>query len=322
MNVQEIMTKVYQLAGEPSDLCPYTNPGDPATFDFATAGAVALLSWVNQAVMRIANWEYPDGTILRHRALRKTLNFIVPTPLTGLVLAAGLDTLDIAGFPGLNRVGQFDNWIVEITGGTGVGQKRFIVNSTGAGAANVQLVLLEEWATVPDTTSTYALYRRHSKFVAAPVAGSVDDQYISLDYPRYVADVLAVQDLLTKSVLEQLAQTETLTSTIGQTGVPSMFTVRGDELLFDVAPTSKRVYQLLYYAHPAAIAAVTDRLELSAPFHEAVVQWAVHSIQMREQDFNGAYATKRDLQELMSTLRLTGEMEMDMVNSGVSVWGG
>lgn len=323
MNVQEMMTKVFQLAGEPSDLCPYNTPGDPATFDltFAVPGSSQLLAWINQALVRIANWKYGDETILRFRHLRKSMFFKHKPEMTGSVVAGAADTVSIAGFAPANAVNQFNGWIIVVTHSvTGVVQKRLVVSTAGVGAVDSVLQVHQDWDSVPDALCTYALYKRFYTFVPAPVAGTVDEYMISGDIVNEIGDVIGVRDLVSNSDLQQAPQGERFTSTQLSLAIPSMFSIDGKKLVFDSAWNQSRSYEILYYAHPILITSVSQAIDIPVPFHEAIVQWAVHSIQMREQDFNGAYATKRDLQELMQTLRNNGEMMLDEEQVGFSVY--
>jgi len=324
MTVREMMTKVFQLSGEPSDLCPYVTPGDPATFDLTLGvpGATPLLEWINQAIVRIANWEYPDGTILRFKHLRKNLYWKAFALKAGDVLSGTVDSINVDGFNPLNRNGQFTGWVVEVVDSVGLQlQKRLVIRCTGDLADNSVLTVHQDWDVVPDSTWTYRLYKRFFEFVPVPVAGSVDDFMAIGNLVDDVADVLRIRDLISGTDLAQPKHTELFTSTLLTKAIPSLYMVEGNRVTFDSPWDLGRSYEMLYYAHPQSLATVNDVLGLPRPFHEAVVQWAVHSIQMREQDFNGAYATKRDLQELMQTLRNQGEMMLDEEQSGMTVWG-
>ena len=318
MTVQELMTRAFQLSGEPSDLCPFVTPGDPVTFDtgFTQSSTLALLGWLNTAIARIANWEYPDGTMLRFRNLRRSLVFKTKAALSQAVVIGGTDTVEIMGFSGLNRAGQFDGWIVDVTAGTGIGQRRLVIATTGVGANNSVLQVAVDWAVVPDSSSTVSLYKRFFEFVPVPVTGTVDDYHLPGDSVNLIGDVTMVRDIVSMQDLDKAGQTELFTATMLTPGIPSMFMASGSRLVFDVPFSGKRSYEAVYYGHPVPIVAVTDPLPMSLPFHEAVMDWMVHSLQMRAQDFNGAYATKRDLQELMQTLRNSGELDLDNVNSG------
>lgn len=323
MNVQEMMIKVFQLAGEPSDLCPYTIPGDPLTFDvtLVVPGALPLLSWINQALLRISNWEYPDGSILRFRSLRKSLYFKAKPAFTGTVISATTDSVTLLGFAPNNRDDQFNGWLIEIDSGLGNGQKRLVIDTDGLTVNNSTLTVHQDWVIQPDTTSTFKLYKRFFKLTPVMAVATVDEYHILADGSNEFGDILNIRDITTLQDLAQPLKTDLFTAGILSKGVPSSFMLEGDQITFDVPFDTSRTYEVQYYAHPTKLVNINSVTELTAPFHEAIVQWAVHSLQMRDQDFNGAYATKRDLQELMNSLRNSGEMNYENTQTGVTVWG-
>lgn len=321
MNCEEIMSSVFELIGEPEDLRPYATAGDPTTFDITLAGSVRLLAWVNQALVRIANWQFPDGRILHARSLLSKLYFQNKAALTGTAVSATASTLTWAGLAPNNEADQFNQWLVETTGGTGEGQIREVIDCTGVGATDCTMTVHKAWDTTPDATTTFKMYKRMFRFVANPVAGTIDDYQIALNPLTVLSDVVKVTDVEDMTDLAVVTRDDILTGTRQSNSAASSFARFGDELWFDSAYDSVKTYELTYYRQPVALAAATDVPELPVAFHEAVVLWAVHRLQMREQDFTGAYATKRDLQEMMATLRLQGAMEGMHEKGGVVVWG-
>lgn len=89
--------------------------------------------------------------------------------------------------------GWFQNCIVEIIGGTGKGQRRFISDSS---YDNRSVTITDAWDTPPDTTSFYRIYQL-AKF---PRAGS-DDVFTRQDGRRYYK---AIPDAVRQAVLAQL----------------------------------------------------------------------------------------------------------------------
>jgi hypothetical protein len=322
MDAQEIMSKVFEMAGEPEDLRPWVTAGDPTTFDITIAGAVRLLSWVNQAVVRIANWQFPDGAIVRARSLLKKKYFQNQAALTGTAISATATTLVWAALNPLNEVDQFNGWLVVTTGGTGEGQTREIIGCSGVGTADCTMTVHKEWDTVPDGTTTFKVYKRIFKLLSAVVPGSVSDYHIDLDPVSDISDIVKITDIEGAVDLAIVEYNDLLTGTRVSDTTASSFARFGDEIWLDSANSQARTYELTYYKHPTPLAAATDVPEMSAPFHEAIVDWAVHTLLMREQDFTGAYAVKRDLQELMQTLRMQGRLEGMHERGGITVFEG
>jgi hypothetical protein len=81
---------------------------------------------------------------------------------------------------------------------------------------------------------------------------------------------------------------------------------------------------LVYYGHPTPITADTAPVELDvpSPYHEAIALWTAHFLLQRSQDFNGAYALKRDLMDLMQTLRMNDSLSLTEELTGFHVYGG
>jgi hypothetical protein len=73
---------------------------------------------------------------------------------TGTAQAGGANTITLASTASTDN-SQFENRLIRITGGTGVGQENQI--STYDGATKVATVIAN-WSTVPDNTSVYAIY--------------------------------------------------------------------------------------------------------------------------------------------------------------------
>lgn len=323
MNTQELMTKVFELAGEPSDLCPYNTPGDSTTFDTTLTidGAVKLLSWLNEAVIRICNWQYGDGHIVRIKNLFQSKLFTTKAAITATVASATSTTLTIAAFSPLNQANQFDGWIVETTAGTGSGQKRLVIATSGTLATPSTLTVHKAWDTALDGTTTIKLYKRFFTFIPNPTAGTVEEYHLNLDAKSKVSDVLKVRDIEGASDLEPKNRSDQFTASILTSGLPSLYTRFGNKLLFDTAYDAARAYELLFYAYPTALVAYTDEPDLPVSFHMPVILWATQMIQKRMQDFNGSYATYRTLVEMMQSLRNQGAFEGEYEAAGFAVWG-
>jgi len=322
MTVQDMFVRIWQASGEPTDLTPWLTYNTTFDTTFTNLSTRQLAGYVNMACSRIAGWEYGDGTILRLPSLRKMKMFRHPAALSQSIKSATASTFVIVGFGGasLNRVDQFVGWVAEITAGLGVGQKRLVTATTGALAVDCTATVHVDWVTVPDATSTVSLYKSFVKLNTSQQAGSVDDYHFNGLDPKYINDLLAIRDLTALSDLGSPVRGELFTANLLTKGIPTQYRWDGDEIVFDVPFDGKRAFQLDYYANPNLIASGSDILDIPAAYHEAVCLWAVRAIQMREQDFNGAYASKRDLQELMQTLRMPGELGLDTQMTGVTVY--
>ena len=314
MTTQEIMELVYQEAGEPSDLCPYTDPGDYATFDFTLPGAVRLLRMVNMALRRVASWRLKSGRIVRYKALEGREFFVSPAPPTGTAISAG-DTSLVVPQLGTDADDELNGWIVGITAGTGAGQTRLIVDSTVSGG-NVTLEVNTEWDTNPDTTSEYTLYKGFFAFLAARVL-TVDNWHMVLNPVTVLHDVMRIRDVQTGADLSMAQYGETFSASQGQRGIPTEYQRYGDQIWFDVAIAERRVYEILYTKHPVALTAAAQVPCLPEIFHQAIILWAVHEIQRMNQAFGPAYTTKRELEDFMEIAVQQGASELVMESTGI-----
>ena len=318
MTTQQLMELVYRDVGEPTDLCPYVTPGDETTFDVTTAGAIKLLRYLNSGLTRVANWRFRDGRLLRLRGLACRRFFNVLDPPTGTAVSATASAIVIPGLA-VNGDGQFDGWIIEIDGGTGSGQIRLVTGSTYA-APNVTCTVDEAWDEVPDATSTYSLYKSFFNFLSVANL-SVDAYHIVLDPVNGLGDVMRVRDVTGLVDLTPTYFDDMFTASLKSTGTPGQYRVYGNQLWLDAAPTEARAYEILYVKQPLLLTSAGQAPDIPEPYHEAVALWATHNIQRMNQNFNGAYATKRELEDLMEMTRLQGSFESEHTPGGVVVWG-
>lgn len=318
MTTREIMELVYQEAGEPSDLCPYTDPGDYTTFDIALAGSVRLLRIVNMALRRVASWKLRSGRILRHKALEAREFFTIPDAPTGTVVSATDTTVTIPQL-GSDADGELDGWVIEITDGLGSGQTRLIVGSTVAGG-NIIASVVSAWDTNPDNTSTYSLYKSHV-FLRAVRTLTAHTWDFLLDPATKLHDIVRIRDVVTGVDLLLPNHGDTFSASQAQSGVPTLYQRYGDQILFDAAISSRRTYEMLFMRQPTPLTAETQVPELMEIFHQPIILWAVHEIQRMNQAFGPAYATKRELEDMMEMIVQQGTYELTMEQTGIVAYG-
>lgn len=319
MTTQEMIEQVFQESGEPSDRCPYTTPGDETTFDITTTGAVKLLRELNKALIRIANWVFPDGGYLRLRGMMCKAYFQSKAPVVDTASAGTATTVRMPGLAN-NVVDQYRGWVVEITAGTGVGQKRLILSNTVEVAADIICTVHSAWDTNPDNTSVLALYKNFFQFVGAGTA-PYQTYHIALDPVATIQDIIKIRDLESMSDLTPTDRVEVFTANILQPGIPTSYKIMGNQILFDSPIDTARSYEMLYIKQPQELVSATQVPDIPLQYHEAITMWATHNIQRLNSDFDGAYATKREMIDLMGTLRQQGASDMDLENGGVTVYG-
>ncbi len=318
MTVQELMIKVYEESGEPSDRCPYTDPNDLNSFSLATTGAIKLLRTLNTAVQRIANWRFRNNRIIRFRSLFGKQYVILPEPPTGTI-ADATDTTATLESLGSDTTGELNGWLIEITDGLGVGQTRLIVGTAIAGGLPV-ISIDTAWDTNPDATSTYKLRKNFFNFVPAATAGTYLEHHAALDPVNTLVDIIKIRDVSSGTDLDRSMKEEFFSGSLQSIGTPSSFKVFGNQIMFDSAIDERKVYEVFYVRQPTLLTVATQEPDIPVSFHEAVSLWAVHEIQRLNQGIDAAYATKRELEDLMEMLRLQGMSDGEFEQGSLLVY--
>jgi len=310
VNLGELIVEVYEALAEPSDLYPYT--AGTTTLDMASAGALRLTSWINRAYKRIINWKFPNGQQVRFDCQEGEV-FFQSMLLTGTVASATSTTavLDTGVDAEADR---YNGCLLEITGGTGEGQMRLIVATT----AGRQVTVHEAWTTTPDDTSTYAVYKRSYRF--RPSTATDADENIPLSAVNEIAAIRRLTDLADLSDLGLGGRTETYTSNLLTKGTPTDYIKQGSGVVFDMAPDSARWYRLEYVRIPPDLALAADEPDIPETFHEAVALYAIWWGLKRAQESGNAYATKRDIEDIMSSLKQNLEMAFEREDIGGEVY--
>lgn len=322
MNAREIIEQAFSDASEPPDFSPYTTPGDPATFSLASPGGQKLLRMLNNGVLRISNWKFRSGRLLRLRSLISSIFMAVPDPIEGTVISATASGV-VVPLLGADIDHEFDGWLISIVGGTGVGQTALVTNSAVVPATGVNLTVHTPWTTTPDATSLFELRKRFMQLHDGSSANTIWNYHMVLDPIRVLSDVLQIRKVDQQSALSRIMPNEDMSSGMLTVGSPSSFAVRGNRIEFDVVPEEGGMYEIIYTRKPIlftqADAEVTP--DIPSEFHDAVSLWITHNLLRNSQDFDGAYATKRELEDLMEMTRLPESFENDMDYLGITLWG-
>lgn len=317
MTVQEIMTIAYQDAGEPSDVCPFTTPGDESTFSISSAGAVKLLRKLNMAIERIANWRFRSGRLLHLRGLQKRTLLTIQAPIALTVVSATASTVTCTATGLTPPANGFASWIVSIDAGTGAGQTRLVLAS--AEAATLVLTVTKDWDTNPDSTSTGTLYKNFYTMYSAPTAFQAEF-HMSADPIGGVMDIVKIREVELGIELEKGQKEELFSSSLRSASDPTQWMAFGNELWLDGAYSEKTTLEIIYQAHATAVTAAADVPCIPLQYHQAICLWLTHDVMRMNNDFDGAYATKRELEDLMDTVRLQGESDMDYEQGGLTVY--
>jgi hypothetical protein len=207
--------------------------------------------------------------------------------------------------------GLYDGWVLEIADGTGAGQKRRVTEYVGA---TQRAYVSKNWDTEPESASgsdpsTYALYKDFVRLCRSTDAEAGDN--VVLDPDTAALAVLKIVDVHDGEVLEPAERTETFSENVIQTGIPTEYYRRENDIVFDVAVNEERWYSLEYVKMPVELSALSDVPRVPEAFHEAIALYAQWLGLRRAQEWSGAYSTKKDIEDLMSTIKEQHEMSYE-----------
>jgi hypothetical protein len=304
VTLAQIETMVYESLGDLDDLDPRT---------FGSASEVKLRGYVNRAYKRICSWKFPSGEQLRFPSLEKVI-FLSTSVLTGSVTSATSNTALLGGIVGNLPDNRYADWLLEISGGTGSGQKALVISSVGTTGV---VTLHQAWKTTPDGTSTYKLYKRFYTCVEA--SDPTVSENISLSPVTKFLAFQKVTDLQMPWDLKFSSRDENFSMYMQIASIPMSCFRRGNTLYFDMPVNTVRTYRIEIIQAPDDMTLATDVPQIPEQFHECIVLYARWIGLERNQEWSGAYATKRDLEELMSSLMTDEERQYDRSDAHVEV---
>ena len=294
----------------------YESLGDLDDIDYRVYGAASelkLRAWINRAYKRICAWRFPSGEQIRFPVLEQVL-FLSTVVLTGDVTSATANTAVLSGLVGATPDDRYVDWVVEISAGTGSGQKRLIIDSV---ATSGTITVHQNWTTTPDATSDYKLYKRFYKFVESTDATAAEN--IVLSPVKKIRAVQKVTDLQMPWDLRPSARDENFSMYLLTASIPMSYFPRGNAIYFDMPVSTVRTYRIEAAVMPDDLSAATDVPLIPEQFHEAIWHYARWIGLVRNQEFGGAYAAKRDLDELMSSLKQDIELTYEREDSHLEV---
>lgn len=271
MTAGALIQKAWEELGEPSDLSP------------ATVGVPKLLEAVNDAQDVVAQWIDNRGRKCYFREMEGSFQF--PS-----VVLTGTFDIEASGtsvtLPGtvVASLGRFVRWVLTVGS-----ESRDVLASVVTGGRNVLTV--SEAFSVPLLAATFSLGKREYHFTGLDA--------LDTDGVR-VVEVNRIFDIATGSQLTIAPSAEHLTTIAS--GTPSVWRHRNSGIVFDVAPTAERYYLAHVMRLPNKVNEQTDELDLPDAFMQAILLRIVWWGYRRMQDFQAAYSTKKDFEELMTRL--------------------
>lgn len=313
MNLEELCLDVFEQLGEPSDLLPgdYDTAGQ-LVFDETKSGAQKLIDWVNRGYQRILGWKFKDGRLLRFDSLIKELFFKTAVKSGTLGSATDKTATFPAGFSATNDF--YNEWVLYISGGTGVGQYRAVVDYVGA---TLTATVHTAFDTTPDATSTFELYKGFYE-IKEPAEEGASDNIVLSDRAKMLT-VIKMTDMNDRFDLATKERTEQFSGSYADVGIPSTYWTEGYKIRFDIAPDEERWYKMKYIGMPPTLLTGAEVPMIPANWHEGIVLWATWWGLRRERQWNGAYSTKMDLIDFMETTKRQSDMRGEEENGFLEV---
>ena len=303
MTVQEMIEDIYALSGDNTEFEIYDAAGD---FDFTSVGAQKILGLLNRAYDRICSWKMNDGTRIRFRTLRHEV-FLRTASVTADVVSTDGRDVTVSGL--VATVGKYVGWVVEY------GQQRRLITGWNGSV----LSLAEAFDPQPTASTELTLYKNFFPFV---ITSDHDGEAM----PVAAGDVVAIQrveDLTTKRLIARSSRVDSNISSLLMRSHPNLYEHRGSALYFNTSPPADMVYLVTYHGRREELIAVDQEPAIPSAWHECLVLWAVWWILKRMFQWDGAYATRRDLESVIQNLQQESENAWDLEGAAIEsqeVW--
>jgi hypothetical protein len=312
MTVEDMLVDVWEQLGEDTTLDPYNEAGD---VDITTSGAVKCLGWLNRAYYKVTNWKLRDNSYLRFRALYGAATVTMKEKADLTVTGSDVNSVTVS---------EFDHVEVNVPAVlVRSDDLRVLTVGETAGVGTVTFTLIGNPFSVT-AGDTLRMLRNDYGWIEGAFTPT-ESEYGTVTFPG-ASNLITVQRLtdITENgfVLDQGFTTDSYYSSAPYaTGIPRRYNPTANGVLFDKPIEGSRTYLLDFYKLPDSLTALADVPAIPAPFQEAMVLWATWWGLRRRQEYTSAYATKRDLDDMMENTVKQGDFEFDRV-SGQMIIGG
>jgi hypothetical protein len=314
-----MITEVYENLGESTDLYPYG--ASYGTVSLSTTGAQKLLKWLNRAYRKVCNTQLADGTFVRFRSLERKAFFrntvvqatVVSSPAVNQVILSGL----------IQNHG-YANWIIDIGApdASSQGTEQHVVIGSDA-SVNPVLTLGDNLFATPSPGTLVNVYKKWWACSLNSGASYHANEFIPVDPKEDFGSALWLYDIqmqkdirrydertpLYKQILAQLwpAMFWDLNGPAGGWGVSGI----GGGIEFDVAPVNGLVYELHYYGLSEALVSSAQMILIPDQFSEMLIKWATKTGMLRDREWDGAYALRKEFEADMQTAIQDGALRFE-----------
>ncbi|HSW65338.1 MAG TPA: hypothetical protein VLH56_18825 [Dissulfurispiraceae bacterium] len=303
MTLESIVQEIYEGLGEPSDLEFRSGAGDILT---GSTGWLRLVDAVNRACIELSTWKFPEGRTLKFRSLEANTVFASEV-LTATVSDGAIGTATLTTSLPIQADNYYAGWVVTLANA----QYRVFMSTTALSGTDTDLLVLSPLEVDP-VGETISASRREYTFVAAtPTFGTVPTNPTVPAAIGTPLEIISVYDMTSATELETLSRDAQGFETPPSVQTPTAYYKVGRGLRFDTWPDASANYTVRFFRTPnvLAYADTTAVPELPENYHRAIVLWGMWWGYRRMQENNSAYATKRDLDDLLRHIR--GEYDLE-----------
>lgn len=312
MTTEQMVREVFEALGEPSDL-QYRDLNDQ--IDVTLPGWQRIVQALNTACLEIATWKWPRGRQLRFRFLEAQAPLSI-APLSGTVLTHTASSHFLTCTLTERPMDYYRNYALRFD--TDVYR---VLNSRWTGTAT-ELILLSAPQTSLASRGLTAS-RREFQFVDQTTAawGETVDGIAYTPAEGVPLEILNVYDLTGDRELEYENRFESFAPAAPTFGEATRYYKMARGFRLDVWPETARTFMVRYMRGPRILPAdsLTAEPELPENFHRAVVLHALWWGYRRAQENNSAYATKKDLDELLQQLRTEYDLQSEHTTAQWSI---
>jgi hypothetical protein len=309
-----MLSEVHRLVGNVDYLNPYDTTG---AIDESSEGYNRLVTWLNLGLRRFCNAKVRDGRILRFRALEEEMPFTAE-PITGQVMDISGKDVTVMYLPQGDEDAYY-YWVAYDGSSAGlVGQSSASVDV--GGDYETTLTIYSQDYTPPSVGEDITLYPMFFPFVRRPVSGNPSPSRILVPSTTHVVNTLSLKrlydiDKVYKGSRDRFEEEYMLTP-----GEPDVYWDEGSGVMFNCPVEEATDYKVRYIREPKRLVNQDDEPEIPEVWHELIMKYAVWYGYHQLQDFTGAYAHKRDWQEMVDKTVLDQEREHFDDQEAVYLW--
>lgn len=283
MTLQRIIQEVWESLGEPSDLDFWkTRPNEP---DTSSEAWKQLVSVINEGILALSTWKWPNGRQIRMRHLEDSQWLQVINPVGQVKSLGSFGLVEV----GQSLEGELSGKMVK---GKSSGSKGIVL--TGVKDGFIGVVNKKGEFQVGEALEVYGKRFGLGSKVLEVVGVNVNGSELDL-------------------------ATEWQWAGSMETGVPTSFRKMPRGFEVDVWPDSGVEMEVRVARAPKEVLEPDEEPELPVQFHWGLVLWGKWWGLERGLETNDAYAVRKDLEDFMQTTRTEYDLQDEWVKGQMTI---